>query len=928
MDIWALGKDILSKTEGGLQIIRSLYPQAHNKRLFKLREERTASASLHRMPDGHYVVKDFGTGEKAQNALQLYAQENGLQFSEAVRILARTYGVENVEREKNAPVCEKNAPAQWTETQAWDENGFCFKIKDFEESDLNALGPWVDAEVCGRYALYALAWYAVRKEGKITKVSSTPNFPIFIFCFGAAEKKFYKMLQPRAEDKKWRFFWKGKKPADFIGGLAELKKAFFQRKEEAETSGEVFKKLDRAFLCSGERDALNMASMGEFVLWQNSETAELKAGQYKEIMRYVKTLYNIPDLDETGKRQGRRLAMKYLDIQTLWLPETLQQRRDWRGHTRKDLSDFFECCRHQPKKKMERRLHSQILKAYPMRFWDEQAGKDGVVRYSLNTVHLLYFLFQNGFCRLKAEEEKEGYRWIRRQNHVVREVKPSEIKDFVYEFLEQRSVPTPIRNKVYNSPRLSEPQLTCLPRVDLDFTDYSPRTQWLFFSHEAWQVSASGIKAYPGGHPKRYVWDKDIIDRRIEQEYDRRIDPKSLTVEPPYFSIKKTDFHYEVIIHEKHCEFLNFLIQTSRVHWQKELIEGWEDLEAKDRYREAHRFTLEGPRLSTAQMETQKAHFVNKVFVLGYLLHRYKHPNKAWAVYAMENAVADENESHGGTGKSIFLKAPGVMMNGKVLNARNRRMWDNHFLFDGVTKHTDYLLFDDADKYFNLTNLYASITGPLTVNPKHHQPFTLLFKDAPKFAVSSNYSLRNTDPSTTRRLLLTALSDYYHPAGEFFEEKRDPVDDFGHALFTDWAEGQWNKLFNFFAQCLQFYLSTSEKIDPPMEQLTRRNLLAAIGEPYREWAEEYAGARLDQEFNKKEAFEHLKATQDKLRNLSSHQFIKRLKAWCRLKGYAFMPPEKTDSQGRIRKRTFEGQIDYLFIASSGGEALEEEEFPF
>jgi len=154
------------------------------------------------------------------------------------------------------------------------------------------------------------------------------------------------------------------------------------------------------------------------------------------------------------------------------------------------------------------------------------------------------------------------------------------------------------------------------------------------------------------------------------------------------------------------------------------------------------------------------------------------------------------------------------------------------------------------------------------------------------------------------------------------------VDDFGHALFTDWAEGQWNKLFNFFAQCLQFYLSTSEKIDPPMEQLTRRNLLAAIGEPYREWAEEYAGARLDQEFNKKEAFEHLKATQDKLRNLSSHQFIKRLKAWCRLKGYAFMPPEKTDSQGRIRKRTFEGQIDYLFIASSGGEALEEEEFPF
>lgn len=73
----------------------------------------------------------------------------------------------------------------------------------------------------------------------------------------------------------------------------------------------ISQKLEEAFICSGERDALCVRALGYYPLWFNSETQKITSDEIKEIMKYVKRLYNIPDIDSTGIRKGTELALEF-----------------------------------------------------------------------------------------------------------------------------------------------------------------------------------------------------------------------------------------------------------------------------------------------------------------------------------------------------------------------------------------------------------------------------------------------------------------------------------------------------------------------------------------------------------------------------------------------------------------------------------------
>ncbi|CAL2101441.1 conserved protein of unknown function [Tenacibaculum sp. 190130A14a] len=920
---------IFDVTNGGLDIIVSLYPQVNERSHFKIREgEKTASSSLKKLDDGIYILKDWGQSEKAKNAIQLYADFHGLEFVQALLQLAKNYQIptSNQSQVNNASFKSIDLSA-WDKDQEFDDNNFCFETKDFTEFELSTLGPFVDDKTCNKYNLFSLSWYAVKKEGKIKIVESTDTYPIFIFCFTNNKSKFYKILQPKCTDKQYRFFWKGKKSIDFVGGLKALESEFSKRKaqyeielqDESKSAKAKLEKIDKVFLCSGERDALNMASLGYFVLWLNSETAELTTEQLKRIYNCSDELYNIPDLDETGKREGFSRALKYLDIKTIWLPNYLRNRRDWRGNPRKDLCDFFELNKNQKVKSVAKKVKTMIKTTYPMRFWDMAVNDKGRTTYTYNNVHALNFLYRNGFCRLNVEEDKDGFKFVYVNEHIVKEIKSIEVKDFVFDFLEKRNIETAIRNMMYNTTRLSDNQIAALPRVDLDFKSFDQTFQLFYFSNQFWKITKEGITPYTKNTHNKYVWRQQIIDQKVDKLYAKKIDNRSIKLEHNFFDIKKVEENYTIEVKEENCEFLNFLINISRIHWRKELEEGFKNEEEKQDYWKKNLFNISGDKLDQEEKLEQQAHLVNKLFTIGYLLHGYKQSSKAWAVYAIENEVVDDNESHGGSGKSLFLKALQIILDQKYIEARNNRIWEDKHLFEGVTKHTGYVLFDDANKEFKFNNLYSSITGPMNVNPKNNQPYTIPFNDAPKIAISSNYSLREADPSTTRRILFTAVSDYYHAESEIHPIKRDPKDDFGHELFRHWDDDQFNKVFNLFAQCVQFYLSVDEKINPPMNKIRLRNLQAEMGGTFIDWADDYLNNHLDIEFNKNAALEDIKSKKQALRNITSTKFVKKIKAWCEFNGHLFMPKAKTDSAGRIQKKNETGKReDFLFIERKEG----------
>lgn len=899
-------QDILDATSGGLDIIFSYYPQAKEAQAradkrFKIREEKTPSASLKILQDGTWVVTDFGGDQVSRNGIQVCMKEEGMTFREAIVLLADRYGVGGIKAEINKPNFDKR-PA----TQEEKEGEYYFDVKEaLSPDELKVLGPKVTQEICNRYNCYALNSFTYIKNREALVTGSNEKYPIFMFDHG----EFKKIYQPLNPDKQYRFRYVGTKPKDYINGLSQLNRAFEDFKSQQlrdmseENEGQEIKKLDDAIICSGERDALNVAGYGYYPIWFNSETATLNGKDYKAITRCVEKLYNLPDIDDTGTRAAIKLGMEYLDIHHIWLPDSLKQYKDARGRSRKDFLDYIELY---PSDYDFKKL---INVAKPMRFWTTAFQKSGI-RYNLNSSNTRFFLQANGFYQIENKNSKTGQMFIQVNGNIVKEVQPKDIKAFLIRFCEERYLPNDVLELLLNTNRLGEGTLTGLKQISLDFCDYDSDAQYLFFQNKTWKVTGSEIIESRPGEFERFVWEDEVIQHNV-----RKTDA--------FYKISKDPIYgFDIEIHNTKSKFLSFLINASRIHWRKELEKELEQLpeEEAEKYRKENKFCIDGSLLSEAEIMEQKQHLINKIFSLGYLLHRYKTPSKAWCVFAMDNVIGEEGESNGRSGKSFCYKSLREFMKSVTLSGRNPKLTDNPHLYDRVTEHTDYILVDDADQYLNYKFFYDSVTGELIVNPKNNQSYEIPFEKAPKFVFTSNHAQRNLDPSLEARLLYTVFSDYYHQQSDSndYHETRGIHDDFGKDLFKEaYTEEEWNLDLNFFAQCLQFYLSvpSPQKINPPMGNVNQRNMLAEMGQAFKDWADAYFdinGDKVDTMVPKEDALkDFIEKTNTK--GWSTNKFTKALIAWCRFYGYKFNPKAYQNSQKRISRKVDGVTKDMVYL---------------
>lgn len=845
--------DIYEATHHGLDIILYYYPQAEgcidNKKKFKRRpDEDDASACLKKYDDC-YKVTDFGDSGTAMSPIDICMQEENVRFPEAISILASRYNVtDELKRSVNKPDIRKR-PATADEK----EGSRFFELEEkFTADQLAILGPRVKQE-----HVDALHWFVAKsisyvRNREVTTKYTTPTYPIFMRESTVQKKdgstdKFYKIYEPLNPDKQWRFNYtpEGVKPKLYINGLAELQKAYrdFNAQEEKlfyndpknQEQPYKEKKLDECFICSGERDSLCLRALGYHPLWFNSESYKVSPEEIKEIYKYVERIYNIPDIDSTGICKGRELALRFLDIHTIWLPSWLTRHRDRRGKPRKDFRDFVEL---RPTNEDFRNL---MTLAMPARFWEENWSERSKKKtYSINTAYLHNFLTLNGFYALH-DDNIDNVRYIRIDGCIVSQIKAKDISVFLKKFTRERFLPVEIRNLILDSPRTGESSLSQLDEVTLDFTNCTPTSQYLFFKDCSWEVTKDGIIPHEGMlSDNRVVWDKNVIPHHV----------KAL---PPMFTITQSkDVEgrpvFDITIAQHNSCFFNYLINTSRLHWRKELEEYWtdKDVEEADRYRAEHKFDIAGPLLSDEEIAEQKLNLINKIYAIGYNLHRYKSPSRAWALYAMDNKIGEEDECNGRSGKSFLFNAFRFFMRTVSLSGRNPKLMDNPHVFDQVDQHTDFVLVDDCDRYLQLTQFYDNITSGMTVNPKNNKSFFIEFEESPKFGFTTNYVPREFDPSTNARMLYMVFSDYYHEKTleNDYLESRTIRDDFGRNLMTanDYTENDWNEDCNFFTQCLQFYLSMTDrgiKIQPPMDNIVKRKYKADMGASFEDWAYGY-----------------------------------------------------------------------------------------
>ena len=916
-------EDIYNVSNGGLDVIllcvgdsSSVREAILSGKKFALRNERTPSSSA-KQYNNVWKVTDFGDTGHAESPIDLYMRVNGIpSFGEAVARLSEIFGLrDELNSTVNKPHIEKR-PA--TQDQEEGKKYFEFNEK-FTSSELKLLGPNVTQATCDALHWYSVKWVCDIKNREATYKFSNENYPIFMReCLVSAadgeavEKKFYKIYEPLNPQKQWRFQYtpRGAKPREYINGFAELKerhrqlnveeeKLFFQ---DPKNEDKPFKqvKLEEAIICSGERDALCCRALGYSPLWFNSETYKLTVEEYKDIMKYVKVLYNIPDLDSTGVLKGTELALRFIDIHTIWLPDWLSSYRDNRGKPRKDFRDWSDL---RPKSSDFKKL---LNLAKPAKFWSSRwSEKNKGYTYEVDSDCLRYFLRLNGFYTLH-DENSSTPKYVRIEGNIVKSVAQKDISGFIIRWAEDNYLERDIRNLILNSPRIAGSAIANLQEVDLDFTKCTDHSQLFFFPKTTFEVTAEGIAEYQGRSSDldRYVWEENVLQHNV-----RLLDPM--------FTISKKenllgDTVFDITIHNTRSKFFGYLINTSRIHWRKELEYNFEDKSAEEarQYKAAHLFCIDGEGLTEHEVMEQKQNLVNKIFGIGFWLHRYKSASKAWALYAMDNKIDDEGECNGRSGKSFYFKVLSYFGKTVKLSGRNPKLMDNPHVFDQVTQHTDYIIVDDCDRYLQTGIFYDIITSDLTVNPKNNQSFTIPFEHSPKLAFTTNYVPGDFDPSTDARLVYLAFSDYYHQrtADNDYHETRSIRDDFGKDLFaSDYSEAEWNEDCNFFMRCEQFYLSMARenlKLQPPMGNIIKRKLMSDMVGEFEEWADAYfAGEHLDTFVEKDEAMADFTKNYN-IKGLSSQRFMRSLKAYATLNSYRFElnPAELQNASGRIIRK--------------------------
>lgn len=935
-------EDILQATNGGFEIIVSLYPDAaqslHNlKRPFKARPEGTASATLLLLDDGNYIVYDFGGDRKKRNGILCYMEETNCDFPTALQELAVRYNVAGAEAETNtlkAIYSERAATVDEVEgtwfpliRESWTD----FEIETiFSKEPLKKIA-WKSndkeksAEAYSRiaallkeYRWHPIVSYSIVKNRKYMTFEATDEFPIFMIDEGT-HKKYY---LPKHPEKHRRFMYEpgGSKPKHFLHGFEQLKKAYNKKKvdidkdinqqredDDRDTGAAPEEKKDTdprfpaVFYCTGGSDALNVALLRPHcrVLWPNGETEKLQPFHYTEIKICAHKLINVPDIDDTGKREAHTMAMQYLDILTLNLPASLKEKTDRRGKPCKDVRDFLNHFKDYDFEQLEKT-------AMPYRFWEkvEKIDKDGNKKgttYELKNTRVYNFLQNNGFYRYKVGDKKLDWEFIKITGSMVQFVDGNQIRDHIKQFLRERQMPEELRDAVFNTTRLNDTSMANLDFTELSFIDFDKGKQYYFFDNQAVEVTKDAIIKPKQGDITSYVWEDDVIHHRIE-----------LLKESPFEITKDDQGTYDIKVLHNNCMFFNYLINTSRTHWRKELETGekYKSLTPveRDEYKANYKFSIDGPNLDIDEINEQKQHLINKIFVIGYLLHRYKDSSRTWMIFAMDGHTREDFLSHGGSGKSILFNVAMKQMlkNNFNINGRDINIDKNSHKYDGVSEFTRYLTIEDAHQYLNLDVFFNDITGDLEVNPKGKTPYSIKFAQSPKFALTTNFTGRNMGGSTLRRLLNTVFADYYHTAtsDNDYLETRTPNTEFGLNLVDHFDRTQNNYFFNTMLFCLKFYLGVSEKLEPNMSNVTRRQLAAVMGEGFHSWAKAYfadESQNLNRLITREEVFFDMKYTTQN-HNHSPQLFYDKLSAFCKLYGYVLNPKDMLGKQGSIIKR--------------------------
>lgn len=902
---------LFEHTNGGLDIIHKYIPDSvgceQSRKKFRLRKTDKTESCVLTQKENIWFIKDFG--DKSFSVISYVMQESGLEFAEALQRLYKEFNLDTDNTIYRATVEVK-------ENTKKADDYFFIKLKD-TYSSLDRVGRFITPETAEKYNFFEVEYYekviTKKDTGKkaLIKVVATEHYPIF--CYSPNIEEWAKMYCPA--DTKYKHSYLGKKPERYVHGLKQLlsKCNKIQQEIATELNKEDINKnyvsvlekelySQKVFIATGGSDGLNIASLNEEynVIWFNSEAEMISYSELNEIKKFTSLIYNLPDIDKAGKKYANECAMMHWDLETIMLPADKMTKNG------KDFRNWLDYYKNSSLNTILFNFDNLIATALKCKFFDVKKAKNGAYSYKINLSNLHYFLNVHNFYTYKLEHKHidvatdDQIIFIRIEGNIVYKVTPREIRRFCLAYVKEKGQTLEVANLMLSTPYFNENHLQGLEDIKLNFKNHDANTQYFFFRNQVAKVTADGIKLEKHGNFENFAWNKQIVEHTIFPE-------------APFFQHKKDELGNDRIdLLRADCEYMNYLVNASRIYWRKELEESFENEELAKAYHEKNKFTLTGEKLQQEQHLIQEKHFLNKCFSLGYLLHRYKQEDFAKCLYVMDDTPKDSDEdANGRTGKSVMFKGVDKLLQNRFLvDGKNRSITQDRHIFHGLYDTNEYIQIDDADKFLDFKFFYTKITNSIVVNPKNSQPYEIPFEDAPKIVYITNYGLPNITGSDMGRILFVSFSDYYHAKTEHYKQERRISHDFGGKnLFQDWDSKQWNLFYNFMLQCVELYLNNrGNEFQAPQDNITINNLRAGMGDNFEEWANSYFhDENLNRKIPRKELMNDYSDYVGGKSAKSSNAFKKALQSFCKIHGYTFNPASQQGTDGRIKDNVFDSR---------------------
>lgn len=282
--------------------------------------------------------------------------------------------------------------------------------------------------------------------------------------------------------------------------------------------------------------------------------------------------------------------------------------------------------------------------------------------------------------------------------------------------------------------------------------------------------------------------------------------------------------------------------------------------------------------------------------VIGYLLHSYKNSANNKAIILNDETISEF--PNGGSGKGLFWNALKHMKKVASIDGKTFE-FNKAFPYQTLSTDTQILVFDDVKKSFNFENLFSLITEGITIEYKGQDAVTIPVEQSPKLLITTNYTIGGVGGSFERRKFEVELSDY-------FNYKNTPIDFFGHMLFGDWSNDEWQRFDNYMIQCVQYYLENG-LVKSDYHNLETRKFIKETCFEFYQWVDD-GNLNIDTRHYKTAVFNSfVEENTDFRRWLNQRRFTRWLKSYGKYKGFNIL--DSRDQNGKFIEYSDNSDID-------------------